>query len=46
MLQADRVDYLEIVHPETLVPLAEIDGSARAGGGLDRQDRLIDNLEL
>ena len=47
VLRADRVDYLEIVHPETLMPLAEIDGPARAlVAAWIGKTRLIDNLEL
>jgi len=47
ILRADRIDYLEIVDAETLKPLRDIDGPARAlvaawiGG-----TRLIDNIGL
>ena len=46
-LETDRVDYLDIVHPDTLKPLDEIDGPARAlVAAWIGNTRLIDNLEL
>ena len=47
VLRADRVDYLQIVHPETLQPLDEVNGPARAlVAAWIGNTRLIDNLEL
>jgi len=46
-LQADRVDYLEIVDAEDLAPLPVVDRPARAlGAALFGATRLIDNLSL
>ena len=47
VLEVDKVDYLEIVHPDTLTPLHEIDGPARAlVAAWIGKTRLIDNLEI
>jgi len=45
ILEADRVDYLEIVNPDSLEPLTEVSGPARAlvAAWIDNT-RLIDNI--
>ena len=46
-LAVDKVDYLEIVHPQTLAPLTTISGPARALiAAWVGQTRLIDNLDV
>jgi pantoate--beta-alanine ligase len=47
MIEADRLDYLEIVDAETLAPLAEVDRPARAlAAGFFGATRLIDNVAI
>ncbi|MCK6508072.1 pantoate--beta-alanine ligase [Myxococcota bacterium] len=46
-LEADRVDYLEVVDPDSLAPLQRVDGPARAlVAAFVGRTRLIDNLAL
>lgn len=46
-LDVDKIDYLKIVHPQTLVPLRTVSGPARAlVAGWIGQTRLIDNMDV
>jgi pantoate--beta-alanine ligase len=47
ILDVDRLDYLEIVHPDSLTPLQQIEGPARAlVAAWIGKTRLIDNLAI
>jgi pantoate--beta-alanine ligase len=46
-LTVDRLDYLQIVDPDSLIPMKQINGPARAlVAAWIGKTRLIDNIEI